>query len=31
MTTDTVPKAVSRSSRVGEATITVTGIAKGPE
>jgi glutamate N-acetyltransferase/amino-acid N-acetyltransferase len=29
MTTDTVPKAVSRSSRVGEATITVTGIAKG--
>jgi len=29
MTTDTVPKAVSRSRRVGEATVTVTGIAKG--
>jgi len=29
MTTDTVPKAVSRSSHLGEAAITVTGIAKG--
>ncbi len=29
MTTDTVPKAVSRQCRVGGATITVTGIAKG--
>ena len=29
MTTDTVPKAVSRSSHLDEAAITVTGIAKG--
>lgn len=29
MTTDTLPKAVSRQFRVGGATITVTGIAKG--
>lgn len=29
MTTDTLPKAVSRQVRIGEATITVTGIAKG--
>jgi len=29
MTTDTVPKAVSRRIRVGEAEITVTGMAKG--
>ena len=29
MTTDTVPKAASRTVRIGEETITVTGIAKG--
>ena len=29
MTTDTMPKAVSRQFRIGSATITVTGIAKG--
>ena len=29
MTTDTLPKAVSRQVRVGNATVTVTGIAKG--
>ncbi|MGA0023302.1 MAG: bifunctional glutamate N-acetyltransferase/amino-acid acetyltransferase ArgJ [Burkholderiales bacterium] len=29
MTTDTVPKAASRQFRIGEATITVTGMAKG--
>jgi glutamate N-acetyltransferase / amino-acid N-acetyltransferase len=29
MTTDTVPKAVSRRVRIGAATVTITGIAKG--
>ena len=29
MTTDTVPKAASRRARVGDATVTITGIAKG--
>jgi glutamate N-acetyltransferase/amino-acid N-acetyltransferase len=29
MTTDTVPKAVSRSTRVGRTNVTITGIAKG--
>jgi glutamate N-acetyltransferase/amino-acid N-acetyltransferase len=29
MTTDTMPKAASRRTRVGDATVTITGIAKG--
>ncbi len=29
MTTDTLPKAVSQQARIGDATITITGIAKG--
>ncbi len=29
MTTDTIPKAVSQQFRIGDATITITGIAKG--
>ena len=29
MTTDTVPKAVSRQVRIGDTTVTITGIAKG--